>query len=137
MRNKGFIGEDKKFIVLVIYDISDDKRRNRMAKLLKGYGYRVQKSVFECRIDNGRYNKLIRGISKIHDENDLVRVYMLCVITSFTFSNTTKNITTSFTLVGILSGGNTHNIVYTSSSCNQFHTHHYCLLSARFENQYL
>jgi len=39
--------------------------------------YRVQKSVFECRIDNGRYNKLIRGISKIHDENDLVRVYRL------------------------------------------------------------
>ena len=71
------VDRDKKFTVLVIYDITNDKRRNRMAKLLKGYGYRFQKSAFECRIDNGRYNRLISGITKIHDEGDLVRVYRL------------------------------------------------------------
>jgi CRISPR-associated protein Cas2 len=34
-------------LIWVIYDISDDKRRNRIAKSCKEYGlYRIQKSVF-------------------------------------------------------------------------------------------
>lgn len=33
---------------VVSFDISDDRARYRAAKLLKSYGYRVQKSVFEC-----------------------------------------------------------------------------------------
>jgi CRISPR-associated protein Cas2 len=33
---------------LVSYDIPDDRRRTRLAKLLKDYGGRVQYSVFEC-----------------------------------------------------------------------------------------
>lgn len=35
-------------LVLVIYDIPDDKRRNKLATFLEGYGRRVQKSAFEC-----------------------------------------------------------------------------------------
>ena len=37
---------DKRYIVLVIYDIVDNKRRNRMVKCLERYGVRVQKSAF-------------------------------------------------------------------------------------------
>ena len=33
---------------LVCYDISDDRARYRVVKALKGYGTRIQKSVFEC-----------------------------------------------------------------------------------------
>ena len=34
----------EKVRVLVIYDISDDRRRRMYVKLLNGYGYRVQES---------------------------------------------------------------------------------------------
>lgn len=33
---------------LVCYDVVANRRRNRVARLLLGYGLRVQKSVFEC-----------------------------------------------------------------------------------------
>ena len=32
---------------LICYDIVDDRRRNKVAKLLELYGWRVQKSVYE------------------------------------------------------------------------------------------
>ena len=37
-------------IVVVSYDISDDKKRERFSKFLKKFGHRIQYSVFE--IDN-------------------------------------------------------------------------------------
>ncbi|WP_456384934.1 CRISPR-associated endonuclease Cas2 [Desulfolithobacter sp.] len=33
---------------IICYDISDNRTRYRVVKTLKGFGYRVQKSVFEC-----------------------------------------------------------------------------------------
>ena len=33
---------------IICYDISDDRDRYRVVKALKGFGTRVQKSVFEC-----------------------------------------------------------------------------------------
>ncbi|MBW1990880.1 MAG: CRISPR-associated endonuclease Cas2, partial [Deltaproteobacteria bacterium] len=40
---------------VVSYDIVDDRRRLRLAKLLTDYGHRVQKSVFECDLDDRRF----------------------------------------------------------------------------------
>ena len=37
---------------LVCYDIVSDRRRNKVSKLLEAYGLRVQKSVFECVLDD-------------------------------------------------------------------------------------
>lgn len=37
-------------LYIISYDIAEDKRRNKIAKVLEGYGKRVQYSVFECRI---------------------------------------------------------------------------------------
>lgn len=57
----------------------DDKRRLQIAKLMKNYGERVQKSVFECRLDDRRFLKLKLEIEKIIDwEEDSVRFYTLC-----------------------------------------------------------
>ncbi len=65
--------------VLVSYDIVDDKKRLQIAKLMKNYGERVQKSVFECRLDDRRFLKLKLEIEKIIDwEEDSVRFYTLC-----------------------------------------------------------
>lgn len=65
--------------IVVSYDIVDDKKRLRVAKLLKNYGERVQKSVFECRVDEKRYLEIKGKLEKIIDmENDSVRYYLLC-----------------------------------------------------------
>ena len=40
----------RQLYVLIIYDIVDNKRRNRFAKEMSGYGFRVQKSAFEAMI---------------------------------------------------------------------------------------
>lgn len=65
--------------VVVSYDIVDDEKRMRLAKFLLNFGRRVQKSVFECRIDDGRFIKMKEGVEKIIDmEKDSVRYYFLC-----------------------------------------------------------
>jgi CRISPR-associated protein Cas2 len=45
---------------LVCYDVVGDARRVRVANLLKGYGLRVQKSVFEC-VLSGDQLEYVRG----------------------------------------------------------------------------
>lgn len=44
--------------VVVSYDIVNDRQRQRLAKVLGDYGQRVQKSVFECRVDERLFLKL-------------------------------------------------------------------------------
>ncbi|HFC46795.1 MAG TPA: CRISPR-associated endonuclease Cas2 [Dissulfuribacter thermophilus] len=65
---------------VVAFDISDDKKRYRCAKALKGLGTRVQKSVFECpNLSERRFLKLKTAIEKIIDHTtDTVRYYRLC-----------------------------------------------------------
>ena len=67
---------DKK-LVLIIYDIIDNKRRTKMVKLLESYGTRVQRSAFEALINRSQYSKIIDGIKKIISNEDNVRIYRL------------------------------------------------------------
>ena len=65
--------------IVVSYDIVDDKKRLKLAKELLNYGKRVQKSVFECRLDERRFLEMKRKIERIIDmEEDSVRYYFLC-----------------------------------------------------------
>lgn len=68
---------DNKKLVLVIYDITDNKRRYRFVKMMEKYGLRVQKSAFEGILDNSHYMNLISLIPKHIDDTDNVRVYRL------------------------------------------------------------
>jgi CRISPR-associated protein Cas2 len=64
---------------LVAYDISDPKRLYRVAKLMKRYGTRVQRSVFECRLDSARMKQLVSEIKvTIQPRRDRVQIYRLC-----------------------------------------------------------
>jgi CRISPR-associated protein Cas2 len=64
---------------VVSYDIVDDRRRLRLAKLLTDYGHRVQKSVFECDLDDRRFLALKSQVERLIDpEEDSVRYYALC-----------------------------------------------------------
>ena len=66
-----------KFLVVVIYDVADNKRRLKIAKTLKGYGKRVQKSAFECIINRKQYDTMIQKLVASVDETDLLRVYRI------------------------------------------------------------
>lgn len=69
---------EKKFIVLMIYDIVDNKVRNKMVKCLEAYGVRVQKSAFEALLTRKQYEKMLKESSSLIDENiDSLRVYVL------------------------------------------------------------
>lgn len=69
---------ERKFIVLMIYDIVDNKRRNKMVKCLEAYGVRVQKSAFEALLNRRQYEKMLRESSILIDEVvDSLRVYVL------------------------------------------------------------
>ncbi len=69
--------KDKKHFVLIIYDISDNKKRNQMVKILESYGVRVQKSAFEAILRPNKYKKLINGIKNIPEASDSVRIYKI------------------------------------------------------------
>lgn len=65
--------------LLVTYDVSEDKRRARLAKRLRGAILRVQKSVFEGPVPESRLEPLRKAIRKEIDlECDSARVYSLC-----------------------------------------------------------
>ncbi len=62
---------------LIAYDVSDDKRRRKLFKLLKGYGYNIQKSVFEVPVNDQKIIKKLKDeIEKIVEkEHDLVYIF--------------------------------------------------------------
>lgn len=47
-------------LVVVVYDIPDNKRRKKLADFLEGYGRRVQYSVFECFISLDKCNRFMK-----------------------------------------------------------------------------
>ena len=71
------IYEEKKYIVLIIYDISDNKQRLKVAKYLSGYGVRVQKSAFEARLNKRLFTMMVKGLDLILKPEDNVRIYRL------------------------------------------------------------
>lgn len=63
----------------VAYDCSNDKRRNRVAKILLDYGYRVQYSVFEVQLDERRFREMQSRLLEAIDETaDSIRIYRIC-----------------------------------------------------------
>ena len=65
--------------LVISYDIVDDRRRNRVARVLKGYLQRVQKSVFEGDLLPGREQQLLDRLELLIDrDEDSIRVYVLC-----------------------------------------------------------
>lgn len=61
----------------VVYDISSDPERTRVDKVLKGFGFRVQKSVFECRLTKGSKQELIEKLEKLDITTGFIKIYKL------------------------------------------------------------
>ena len=69
--------------VIVCYDVNTEtregrRRLRRVAKACEGVGQRVQKSVFECRVDLAAMEQLERRLLELIDtEQDCLRLYRL------------------------------------------------------------
>ncbi len=64
---------------LVVYDITDKKRLNKIARIMDKYGTRVQKSVFECELTKDKLLQLRADIEKkLKPDTDSVRFYFVC-----------------------------------------------------------
>ncbi|MDP2090941.1 MAG: CRISPR-associated endonuclease Cas2 [Candidatus Gracilibacteria bacterium] len=78
----------EKMYLAITYDISNNKARSKIVKILTSYGFRVQKSVFEVEITKGQYQTLKKSLThrlefsrkKYGDESiniDSVKFYIL------------------------------------------------------------
>ena len=64
---------------VISYDITDDKRRRKLSKLLSEYGTRVQFSIFECDISAHEQRVLSQSTRSLLDRRvDKLRWYPLC-----------------------------------------------------------
>ncbi len=61
----------------VAYDVSDDKERARIAKILEGFGFRVQKSVFECRLSRNDRRALVERLEATNISTGSIRIYRI------------------------------------------------------------
>lgn len=70
-------------LILVAYDVSTEsaagrRRLRRVAKVCQDFGQRVQKSVFECKVDPTTYEILEKSLlDEIDLEQDNLRFYRL------------------------------------------------------------
>lgn len=69
--------DNNKVFVLIIYDITDNKKRIKFAKFLQGYGFRVQKSAFEAVITKKKYFELLKLIPPFATGDDSIKVYKI------------------------------------------------------------
>lgn len=75
------------------YDIADDGIRLKVAKLMKSYGARVQKSVFECELGRGQLNTVRkRALKLIALKSDSLRIYRLCASCAGRIEHNGRNI---------------------------------------------
>ena len=58
----------RKHFYVVTYDISDDKRRSQVVKLLEGNGTRMNYSVFECMLTDIQYRNMCNQLRLLSSE---------------------------------------------------------------------
>ena len=66
-------------VLVVAYDVGDDRRRARLHTALLGFGVPVQESVFECEVNERQERSLARAVARIARRGqDRVHFYRLC-----------------------------------------------------------
>lgn len=70
---------ERKMPLVLVYDIPDDKRRDRLRKTLLGFGTPVQYSVFECDLTPRQVQRMRKAVLEVIElPEDNVRYYQLC-----------------------------------------------------------
>jgi CRISPR-associated protein Cas2 len=66
-------------LIIVAYDIADNKLRTRLFKLLKRFGQPVQFSVFECILTDVQFDRMRAEVARLlADEPNNIRYYDIC-----------------------------------------------------------
>lgn len=63
---------------MVCYDVRDGKRLRKAAKLLEGYGERMQYSVFRCRVTRRELERLRWELTRVLEAEDSWMIVPLC-----------------------------------------------------------
>ncbi len=63
---------------VVCYDVSDDRRRRKIAEVLDAYGDRVQESVFELPVDGVLMDECVAELAQAIGRDDHLAIYRLC-----------------------------------------------------------
>lgn len=63
---------------LVCYDVRDDARLRKVAKVLEGYGQRIQYSVFRCRLTPREEERLRWELTRVAAKEDAWLIAPLC-----------------------------------------------------------
>ncbi|WP_368493182.1 CRISPR-associated endonuclease Cas2 [Desulfovibrio piger] len=50
---------------LVAYDITDDRERRLVSRLLNGYGYSLQRSLYICHIHASQARRMLAALEKL------------------------------------------------------------------------
>lgn len=66
---------DRVLLRVVSYDIVDDVRRRRVARLLEDEAVRMQKSLFEVRLTERQARDLLARLEMLLGEGDSLRLY--------------------------------------------------------------
>lgn len=75
---RALCGAMRELYLVIAYDTPDDRRRARLAKLLKGFGERRQYSVFEARLTREQWAHLKGKLEAlVNKEEDVLAVYFL------------------------------------------------------------
>ena len=65
---------------LISYDMSDDRQRRAMEKLLYGFGEKVYFTVFECALRAEQFKRLWQAMTELIDPaTDSLRAYPICI----------------------------------------------------------
>lgn len=65
--------------MIVAYDIAEPRRLLKVAKVMKDYGLRVQKSIFEVEVSERQFREMkMRAEAIIHPLQDGVKYFPLC-----------------------------------------------------------
>lgn len=60
---------------VAVYDVSADRERDRVAKVLEGFGMRVQKRAFELRLTSATHQTLLRRVEALQLQSGFLYLY--------------------------------------------------------------
>lgn len=68
-----------KTLYVISYDVTNNHKRNQVAKLLEAYGRRVQYSVFECVLSKDDFSNLYNKLINIDIDVDMDSIIFYCI----------------------------------------------------------
>ena len=63
---------------ILAYDISNNKKRNKLAKYLEKKGKRLQKSLFLLQVSTWELKKILEEVAKIVGKDEEIALFTLC-----------------------------------------------------------